>query len=153
MPKSTVEEGTLYSLPERTLFPAVLESVEEKSFPYVIRNGPRKGENDVFRKWEWIFKIVEGEYAGLTGRGDTEAQATDKPGDKPREWFEALIQAPVGLGEGVDTDLAIGLPCVFEVVHEEPRETKRGLFYPNPVKAVYPESTTHQEVYGEDPPY
>jgi hypothetical protein len=154
MPKTTVEKGKRYSLPKETLLPAVLEEVEEQVINYTIKKGPNAGQKDSFTKWRWKFTITEGEYAGVAISGDTDGKATNLPGDKPREWYEALAQVAVDLGDGFDTDNVIGLPCKIEVEHEEPRETSRGnKFYPNPVVRVYPEGTTQGEVYpnGSDP--
>lgn len=148
MPQSKMREESEYRLPEDTPFPAVLESVEEKEIPYTIKKGPRAGEQDVFKKWEWVFKITEGEFAGLSAYGESEDRLTTHADNKVRAWATALRQLDFELGEDLNTDELIGLPCVVEVEHGEPREKKDGsFFYPCPVRNVYPEGT-----FGDNEP-
>jgi hypothetical protein len=142
MPSSTMREESEYRLPAHTPFPAMLEAVEEKEIPYTDRV---TGEKRTFTKWEWVFQIVEGEYAGLSAYGDTEGKLTTHPDNLVRQWAEVLRDAPFGIGEGLNTDDLLGLPCVISVRHDPPRPKKDGgKFYPCPVDQVFPEGTNPQ---------
>ena len=76
MPKSTVAEESPYPIPEDTLVPLRLESVEFVSIDYTIKSGPNAGKPGKFHKWEWTFSVYEGEYAGLNVRGNSEPPIT-----------------------------------------------------------------------------
>ena len=137
MPTSTMREESEYRLPENTPFPAVLESVSTRTIKYT-----RDGQEKSFDKWEWVFKITEGEYAGMEAYGESEDRLTNHPDNKVRQWAETLRDAPFEIGEGLNTDDLLGLPCVITVSHGEPRPKKDGTnFYPCPVQDVFPEGT------------
>lgn len=139
MPKSTMTEESEYRLPKDTLFPAILEAVTVKTIKY-----KKDGKDKSFDKWEWEFKITDGEYAGLSAYGETEDRLTTHPDNKVRQWGEVLRGGvEFEVGESIDTDDLIGLPCVITVTHEEPREKKNGegFFYGCPVADVFPEGT------------
>lgn len=148
MPKSTVREETAYPLPADILLPARLDKVTEveRSFTYqphhkAVQNGRAKvGETASFVKWSWEFKITDGEFAGIVAYGDTDAKVTNLDGDPVRQWAETLLGRELSVGEELDTDLLLGLPCKITVTHDEPRPRRDGSgnFYPCPVRDVYP---------------
>lgn len=134
MPKAAVTEATNYPIPEGEIVPVFLVSVEEFSAPYTVKTGKNAGAQRVFEKWEWTFKISDGEYAGLELKGSTEPKVTN--GDTPsgslnlaRPFVEALLGRELGLGEPVDTDELLGLPAQATVKHLEPRAKKDGNGY------------------------
>lgn len=132
-------EQSEYRLPDNTYFPAVLESVSVRTVSYTSK---RDGKEQSFDKWEWEFKITDGDYAGMVAYGETEDRLTTREDNKVRYWAEALRGVPFELGEGLDTDDLIGLPCTITVEHGEPREKRDGgMFYPCPVHQVWPEGT------------
>jgi hypothetical protein len=137
MPSSTMREESEYRLPENTPFPAQLKSVDVRTIKY-----QRDGKDKQFDKWEWVFEITEGEYAGMEAYGESEDRLTNHPDNKVRQWAETLRDAPFGIGEGLNTDDLLGLPCVITVFHGDPRPKKDGTnFYPCPVQDVFPEGT------------
>lgn len=151
MPKATLTEESEYKLPEDTMFPAVLHEVNVKTIKY-----KKDGKDKSFDKWEWTFKIIEGDFAGLHAYGETEDRLTTHPDNKVRQWAETLRGMPFEFGEGLDTDDLLGLPCVVTVRHEEPREKKDGgFFYGCPVQDVFPEGADGGSfgTAGEAPPY
>lgn len=156
MPKSTVEEEQPYKLPEDTYFPALLESVVEKSYP--IKTGKRAGET--FTKWVWEFKITEGDYAGLHASCDTDPKVTVTPDgnrNMPAMIVEALRDMEVSFGESIDTDDYLSLPCVITVRHTaRDRTDGQGKFYEEPVKDVYPARILAELAtagHAEEPPF
>lgn len=131
MPKSVVAEESPYPIPLDTLVPLKLESVELVKIDYTVKSGRNAGKPAVFVKWEWTFGVTDGEYAGLTIRGNSEPKITSQ--DEPsgslhlaRPWVEALLGRPIELGEEIDTDDLIGLPAVGTVEHLPPRPKKDG---------------------------
>lgn len=114
MPRAVVEEFDESDLPpEDTLFVGVLYSVKEVERAW---DDKFTGERVRRQKWDWTFKITQGEHAGRTVKGDT--FATLRTGSQPYEWITALNggQEP-GVGEDIDTDHYCGNTCQFEVKH------------------------------------
>lgn len=159
MPQSTMTDQDAYSLPEDVPFPAILKSVtaEHTEFQYKahhkqVQEGKKKvGETGEFSKWRWEFEITDGDYAGLRAWGDTEDRLTNHPDNKVRQWAETLQGSQFDVGDGLNTDDLIGLPCIITVRHEEPRPKKDGgSFYPCPVHDVFPADALSG---GDDPPF
>lgn len=147
MPKATVEEASDYPLPEDTALPSRLESVvdSKRTFIYqshhkAVINGTQKvGDEGLIHRWKWTFDITGGEYEGLRAWGETEPRVTTGSDDKPRQWIEALRGRAFEVGEGVDTDDVVGLPCLITVRHGEPRAKRDGgMFFPCDVDSVFP---------------
>lgn len=148
MPKATVEEQSEYPLPADTMFPAQLNKVteNERTFQYkshhkAVQEGRKKaGEQGSFVKWSWEFGITTGPHAGMTAYGDTDAKITNRADDNVRQWAETLLGREMQIGEELDTDLLIGLPCQVTVRHDDPvpRRDGNGNFYPCPVDEVFP---------------
>lgn len=140
MPSSTMEHEDQWKLPEDVPLPAELSSVKEESFPYKDKNG----KDQTFTKWTWEFQITDGEFAGLRAWGDTEPKLTNHPDNKVRQWAETLRGAEFEMGEGLDTDDLIGLPCIITVanVKEEKKNSPGEYWYRTPVKDVFPVDAT-----------
>lgn len=145
MPSSTMEHEDEWKLPKETPFPAILSSVTEKSYPY-----KKDGKDEVFVKWEWEFQITDGEFAGLRAWGETEPKLTNHAGNKVRQWAETLRGAEFEMGEGLDTDDLLSLPCVITV--DNLKELKKGTadtyYYKSPVCDVFPADSL-----GDEPPF
>lgn len=148
MPKATVKEESEYPLPAETVFPARLDKVVEKTVEFTykahhaaVKNGRAKvGETGGFTKWQWEFAITDGPYAGMKAWGDTDGKLTNREDDRVRQWSETLLGRELGIGDELDTDLLVGLPCSITVRHDEPvpRRDGTGNFYPCPVDEVFP---------------
>lgn len=141
MPNSKMEDEPEFKLPKETPLPARLEAVVEKSFPYKIKTGPNAGDDAVFTKWEWEFLITDGEYAGLKAWGESEAKLTNHPDNKVRQWAETLMDTQFEIGQGLDTDDLLALPCVIVVDNEVVEREGKDLFYKCPVIDVFPVGT------------
>ena len=154
MPQTTMRDEDTYPLPDETPFPARLESVEVKTIQFEKKDrktGAKTGEWSSFDKWVWDFQITSGQYAGLHAYGETEDRLTNHPDNKVRQWAETLRDAPFEIGEGLNTDDLVGLPCIVTVRHDEPRPKKDGgNFYPCPVDDVFPEGALPVD---DEPPF
>jgi len=142
MPKSINRVESEYRYPDDEYYPSELVRVEEVEVPYFKKDrvtGERTTEQDVFRKWEWYFKVVSGPFAGDTLRGDTRAEITTREDCQARIWGEALLGREIQVGEEFDTDQVLGLPCLVSVRHEKPRDRPDGTkFYACAVDEVMP---------------
>lgn len=136
MPSSTMEHEDEWKLPKDVPLPAMLASVKEESYPYTNK----KGEPATFTKWVWEFQITDGDYAGLRAWGDTAPKLTNHPDNKVRQWAETLRGSEFELGEGLDTDDLLGLPCIITVenIKEEKKGSPGEFFYKTPVADVFP---------------
>lgn len=143
MPKSTMIEESEYPVPAGVPLPAVLQEVKVRtvSFKKKDQYGNKTNEDDSFDKWVWEFKITDGEHAGKKVYGETEDKMSSREYNLVRIWSEQLLGKVFQIGEGLDTDQLLGLPCMIEVRHDEPRVKKDGTnFYPCPVSDVFPVS-------------
>ena len=144
MPKDTMSEEKQWKLPAETPLSAQLTAVVEREIPYTDK---KTGKPATFVKWEWEFGITEGEYAGLSAWGDTEDRLTNHPDNKVRQWAETLRGREFDMGEGLDTDDLLGLPCTI-VVDNTTYTKKDGTdSYLCPVVDVFPADQ------GVEPPF
>ena len=147
MPSTTMQEEEKWKLPTDTLFPATLVAVREREIPYKSK---KTGEDAVFTKWEWEFAITEGPYAGLSAWGDTEDRLTNHPDNKVRQWAETLRGREFELGEGLDTDDLLGLPCQITVENTTYEKKDGTTSYLTPVLDVFPADAGVQD---DEPPF
>lgn len=143
MPKATMEEESEYPVPAGVPLPAVLQNVKVRTIEYYKKDqyGNKTKEKDSFDKWIWEFKITDGEFSGMTVYGETEDRLTTREDNLVRIWAEQLLGRNIEIGEGLDTDLLLGLACIVECRHDDPRPKRDGsMFYPCPVSDVFPSS-------------
>ncbi len=153
MPRAQKVERKEYKFPDDQYYPCVLEKVEEREvkFQKKDKSGARTNEQGVFYKWRWVFRIQEGEFADDALYGDTSAEFSTRDDNKIRQWSEALLGREMEVGEELDTDNMIGLPCYVTVRHGEPRAKADGeFFYPCEVDEVLPRN---QEPHEDQPPF
>lgn len=144
MPSSTMTHEDQWKLPKDVPLPATLVSVSEKEIPYTNKDG----KPDKFVKWEWEFQISDGDYAGLKAWGDTEPRLTNREDNKVRQWAEAIRQAPFEMGEGLDTDDLLGLPCT--IVVDNTTYTKKGS---TETSYLCPVTSVIESGVGLEPPF
>jgi len=147
MPSSTMEEEQQWKLPKDTALPAQLVAVTEREIPYTDK---KTGEAKVFSKWEWEFDIVEGEYAGLESLGDTEDRLTNHPDNKVRQWAETLRGSEFEIGEGLNTDDLLGLPCLLVVDNTTYTNKDGKTSYLTPITDLFPSDAIPQ---SDEPPF
>lgn len=143
MPKAVKIQESEYRYPDDLFYTCKLIAVDEIQVPYFKkdRNGVKTNEQAVFTKWEWKFEIVEGAYLGDVLRGDTRPEYTTRADNKVRQWSESLLNRELTVGEELDTDMLLGLPCIVTIRHGEPRPKSDGSnFYPCEVDEVLPKS-------------
>ena len=155
MPVTQVVEDELYPIPEGILVPAMLISVEQVDIPFT----DKKDQKKIFTKWEWEFQTQgDGGFGGITVKGNTEPKVTNADGQRgslhlARPWVEALLGRELGLGEPLDTEDLVGLPCQITVSWQEPRAKKegKGYWYNCEVDEVYGTSAT--DIDSRLPPF
>jgi hypothetical protein len=146
MPKASVTEDSPYPIPADVVLNADLTACEQVAIEYTKKDGSPA----TFVKWEWTFRVTDGEYAGFEVRGNTEPKvtnATEASGSLSLAlpYVEALLGRSIGLGEDVDTDDLIGLPVKLTVRHLEPRPRKNGdgFWFNVEVDEIYPALATN----------
>jgi hypothetical protein len=141
MPSSTMIHEDEYPVPAGVPCPATLQKVEVRTINFKKKDqyGNRTNEDDSFDKWVWEFKISGGDHEGIKVYGETQDKLTNREDNLVRQWAETLLNTTIEVGQGLNTDSLLGLPCVITVRHDEPREKKDGgKFYPCPVDEVFP---------------
>lgn len=154
MPKATMETESEYPVPAGVPLPARLDSVKVRTIEFFKKDqyGNKTSEKDSFDKWVWEFKVTDGEFAGMKVYGETEDRLTTRADNMVRIWSEQLLGKTIEVGEGLDTDLLIGLTCIVECRHDDPREKRDGgMFYPCPVVDVFPSSGDYVASEQEPP--
>lgn len=148
MPKGEYKDQGNYPIPTDTLVPVKLDSVEVKQFRSKDKDTKESLFNDdgspkMYDRWNWTFKVTDGEYAGTKVSHLTQPFVSPADGNLPRIWAETLL----GLtewpeGRGLDTDDLIGLPAVLTVTHDKPRERSdgKGTWYGMSVDDLFPAS-------------
>ncbi|GAB3863277.1 hypothetical protein GCM10028801_30520 [Nocardioides maradonensis] len=138
MPRATLAEEAEFKLPKDEPLPAELSSVEVK---HLEGTSTRTGKDYSFDKWIWEFKIIDGPYAGLRAWAETEDRLTTHPDNKVRQYAEALLGAEFEIGQDLDTDDLLGMPCeiVLDHVVEEGKDRN---YYKCPVAQVWPIGTS-----------
>jgi hypothetical protein len=149
MPSGTVEEHTSELLPEDTLFTGELIKVYEVSKPYRDKN---TNEQKTFTKWDWTFKITEGEFEDAKAYGSTMAKLTSHPDNVPRNWAEVLTGRAIDPGMPYDTDDWIGLSAQFEVTHEHYEKNGEDRVAAK-VSGLYPLSGQPVRSFDDEPPF
>ncbi len=132
MPKAAKQEASDYRYDEDTYYPAKLIEVEEVEISYFKkdrRTGLKTDQQATFKKWEWLFEITGTDFAGDTVKGSTQAEYNTRSDNRLREWAETLLGRELTVGEELDTDDLLQLPCMLGFKHAEPVEKKDGSGY------------------------
>lgn len=145
MPKSTLSEEAEFKLPKDEPLVCQLNKVEVKTINY-----KKNGEDRSFDRWIWEFEVIDGPYAGLRAWAETEDRLTTHPDNKVRQFAEALIGAEFEIGQDLDTDDLLGLPCEV-VVDNIVEEGKERNYYKCPVAQVWPLGTAVAQQSAEAP--
>ena len=161
MPQAIMETESEYPVPAGVPLPAVLQEVKVRTIHFKKKDqyGNKTTEDDSFDKWVWEFKITSGDYAGIKVYGETQDRLTTREDNLVRIWAEQLLGKTIEVGEGLDTDLLLGLACIIECKHDESRDKRDGgKFYPCPVADVFPASGDYVSDapatgWGDEPPF
>ena len=111
MPVVEAIESEFEMIPEGTIVHA---RVSEISDVKEIQGG-RTG---TFEKIDWKFEVTDGEYKGMFVNDGTTPKFSVDPPSKLYEWATTLLGRTFDVGERLDTDDLLGLPCRIEVSHK-----------------------------------
>lgn len=110
MPVLEASESSFEMIPEGTIIAAKVSEIEQKTLDFGDR-------------LNWKFEITEeGPFKEYKINGSTSMKFTIDPPSKFYEWTVQLLGRSFELGEVVDTDDLIGLPCRIEIEHQPDRE-------------------------------
>jgi hypothetical protein len=116
----TTEEEKDLTLPIDSIHRARLEDIKERTFEFTDRNdGTKKTASNL----EWWWEItrpgggLDDEYIGRRVKGECRPKITNRPGNKFREWSEAILQRDIPIGMVVDLDDLIGLEAEIVIGH------------------------------------
>ena len=123
MASFTLEESEVPEfevIPEGTIHPATIVSVEERETPWLIDdNDPSLGKK---HQVSFRFQISEGEHKGRTLFGNTPTTFTNHPDCKLRAWVQEILgQNGLPVGFNLDLEELVDLPVKVAVAHRTKR--------------------------------
>lgn len=125
MGKYQVEDEPDRTIPEDTIVRARLEEVKEETIPFTYKRGEKKGQKGEFTKLTWWWLVTdkeagEGLYEGRKIKGECDAKLTNHPGNKFRNWSEAILGRELEVGQGVDPEEDLqGLVADISIKHRK----------------------------------
>ncbi len=138
MVKMTAEESSFEMIPEGEIVAAKVVGIEGKSFDWGDR-------------LNWKFEVTEkGNWDGYKINGSTSLKFTIDPPSKFYEWSVELLGRTFEVGESVETDDLIGLPCRIEIEWQEDKddEKKHWMRAYSLIRARGTSGVTSEDVFG-----
>lgn len=120
----TEEEKDL-TLPEDSIHRARLVEIKDRDFSFTDRNtGQQKTGTNL--EWWWEITVpqagLDADYIGRRVKGECRPKITNRPGNRFREWSEALLDRPIPVGMVVDTDDLIALEAEIVIGHRQDKK-------------------------------
>lgn len=101
-------------IPENELVNVRVSNIEMREFTF---------DNEKVEKLRWEFVVVDpGPWEGKNIFGDTSTNFTAHPNCKAYNWSTAITGKQFDVGEELDTDNLLGLPCRVIIMHKPDRE-------------------------------
>lgn len=119
------EEEKDLTLPEDSIHRARLLEVKERSFDFRDR---QTGEMKTAVNLEWWWEItrpmagLDPEFAGRRVKGECRPKLTNRPGNRFREWAEAVLRRDIPVGMSIDLDDLIGMEADIVIGHRHDRK-------------------------------
>ncbi len=138
MVKMTAEESSFEMIPEGEIVAAKVVGIEGKTFDWGDR-------------LNWKFEVTEkGVWEGYKINGSTSRKFTIDPSSKFYEWSVELLGRTFDVGESVETDDLIGLPCRIEIEWQEDKddEKKHWMRATTLIRARGSSGVTSEDVFG-----
>ncbi len=138
MVRMTAEESSFEMIPEGEIVAAKVSAIEEKSFDW--------GE-----RLNWQFEVTEkGTWDGYKINGSTSRKFTIDPPSKFYEWSVELLGRTFDIGEWVETEDLIGLPCRIEIEWQQDKEddAKFWMRASTLIRARGSSGVTSEDVFG-----
>ena len=136
MPQYTATESDFEMIPEGEIVAAKVKEVRAE----VLEFGPRLN---------WAFEVTQSPWEGIRILGSSSQKFTIDPPSKFYEWACQLLGRTFEVGEGIDTDDLVGLPCRIEIEYKPDKEDpKRHWMRPGSVIAPRGHTKTAEEVFG-----
>jgi hypothetical protein len=128
-------------IPEGTIVAAKVISIEENNdLQFEGRPSPRLN---------WAFEITESPWGGYKILGSSSQKFTIDPPSKFYEWAVQLLGRTFEVGDGIDTEDLIGLPCRIEIEYKpDSRDPERMWMRPATVIGPRGSSKTAEDVFG-----
>jgi hypothetical protein len=121
----SVEEEKDLTLPEDSIHRARLVEIKEREFTFTDRNN---GQQKTGTNLEWWFEVtvpqagLDTDYIGRRVKGECRPKITNRPGNRFREWSEALLGRDIPVGMVIDTDDLLGLEAEICIGHRQDRK-------------------------------
>lgn len=109
MPRMTAEESSFEMIPEGQIVAAKVLEIEQKTLDFGDR-------------LNWKFLVTEAQWDEYKINGSTSMKFTIDPPSKFYEWSVQLLGRTFEVGESIDTDDLLGLPCRLEIEHKPDKD-------------------------------
>lgn len=137
MPKYEAKESSFELLDEGSIVAGVVAEIEFKEF-------------DTYNRLNWRVELTEGELKGYKIFGSTSEKFSVDPPSKFYEWACALLGRVIEVGEAIDTDDLIGLPCRVVIMHKPDADDENRMWMR--IESIEPPrgapTTTAESVFG-----
>ncbi len=121
----TTEDEPDLTLPEDSIHRARLMEIKERTFEFTDRNtGERKTSTNLEWWWE-VTRPMAGlgdEYVGRRVKGECRPKLTNRPGNRLREWSEAILDREIPVGFVLDLDDMVGLEAEIVIAHRRDKK-------------------------------
>lgn len=121
----TEEEKDL-TLAEDSIHRARLIEIKEREFSFTDRNTQQM---KVGTNLEWWWEVTvpgaghdDPEYIGRRVKGECRPKLTNRPGNRFREWSEAVLNRDIPVGMVIDTDDLTGLEAEIVIGHRRDKK-------------------------------
>ena len=122
----TTEEERDLTLPADSIHRARLLEIKERTFEFLDRSTGKTKEGTTLEWWWEVTKPMAGlddEYIGRRVKGECRPKITNRPGNRFREWSEAILNREIPVGMTIDLDDLVGLSLASDELlsrHENP---------------------------------
>lgn len=136
MPVLQAEESSFDLIPEGQIVSAKVLEIVAKTLDFGDR-------------LNWKFEVLESPWEGYKVNGSTSLKFTIDPPSKFYEWSVQLLGRTFDIGDSVDTDDLIDLPCRIEIEHQPDKENPERMWL-RVASVIGPRgsSTTAESVFG-----
>lgn len=136
MPQYTATESDFEMIPEGEIVSAKVKEIKAE----VLEFGPRLN---------WVFEVTQAPWDGYTILGSSSQKFTIDPPSKFFVWACQLLGRTFEVGDGIDTDDLVGLPCRLEIEYKpDSKDPERKWMRPAEVFAPRGATKTAEDVFG-----
>jgi hypothetical protein len=119
----TAEDEPDLTIPEDSIVRARLVELKLRTFDWIDKKDNTKKEGQTLEWWWQVTATDLGEeYVGRKVKGECPPKLTNRPGNRFREWAEALLGRDIPVGMSINTEDLVGLEADIVIGHRPDRK-------------------------------